>query len=114
MKPNLIYEFFGFVTDKKNIRRIETGEMAAPKSNVAQYARQYKIKRSEEQNDMQVSKIFQITITALSLLAFGGYLITFVITAVRKNSNAKYSSASVIVLSVKNPLNWVPTCIIIQ
>ncbi|XP_016838840.1 uncharacterized protein LOC107980822 [Nasonia vitripennis] len=52
----------------------------------------------EKGKDSKISKIFQLTVTALSFLAFGGYLLTLIITAIRRNQNNNNQS-NVIVLS---------------
>jgi len=48
------------------------------------------IRRHEEHDekgkDTKISKIFQLAVTALSFLAFGGYLLTLIITAIRRNT----------------------------
>ncbi|XP_076380247.1 uncharacterized protein LOC117227748 isoform X1 [Megalopta genalis] len=49
--------------------------------------------------DTKISKIFQLAVTALSFLAFGGYLLTLIIMAIRRNSNGM-NNGNVIVLSV--------------
>nr|XP_033339141.1 uncharacterized protein LOC117227748 [Megalopta genalis] len=48
--------------------------------------------------DTKISKIFQLAVTALSFLAFGGYLLTLIIMAIRRNSNGM-NNGNVIVLS---------------
>ncbi|XP_053593941.1 uncharacterized protein LOC128667553 [Microplitis demolitor] len=50
----------------------------------------------EKGEDTKISKIFQFTLTTLSFLAFGGYLLTLVITSLKKN---QASQGNVIVLS---------------
>ena len=52
----------------------------------------------------KMSKIFQITITALSFLAFGGYLLTLIIMAIKKHTQSMVMAqqqGNVIVVSVK-------------
>ena len=49
--------------------------------------------------DTKISKIFQLAITALSFLAFGGYLLTLIIMAIRRTA-ATTTASSFIVLSV--------------
>ncbi|XP_023245735.1 uncharacterized protein LOC111643010 [Copidosoma floridanum] len=39
----------------------------------------------EKGKDSKISKIFQLTVTALSFLAFGGYLLTLIVTAIKRN-----------------------------
>ncbi|KAK0084972.1 hypothetical protein PV325_006006 [Microctonus aethiopoides] len=51
----------------------------------------------EKGHDTKISKIFQLAITTLSFLAFGGYLITLIISAIRRNSMS--NGSNVIVLS---------------
>lgn len=41
----------------------------------------------EKGKDTKISKIFQLAITALSFLAFGGYLLTLIIMSIRRNTN---------------------------
>ncbi|XP_076284598.1 uncharacterized protein LOC143211058 isoform X2 [Lasioglossum baleicum] len=48
--------------------------------------------------DTKISKIFQLAVTALSFLAFGGYLLTLIIMAIRRNSGGG-NNGNVIVLS---------------
>jgi uncharacterized protein YqhQ len=55
--------------------------------------------------DSKISKIFQLTVTALSFLAFGGYLLTLIITAIRRTQNTT-TPASLIVFSVKQFLHF--------
>ncbi|XP_014601240.1 PREDICTED: uncharacterized protein LOC106785366 [Polistes canadensis] len=52
----------------------------------------------EKGKDTKISKIFQLAVTALSFLAFGGYLLTLIITAIRRNSNTA-NTGNVIVFS---------------
>ncbi|XP_011495043.1 PREDICTED: uncharacterized protein LOC105359970 [Ceratosolen solmsi marchali] len=52
----------------------------------------------EKNKDSKISKIFQLTVTALSFLAFGGYLLTLIITAIRRGQNAT-TPPNLIVLS---------------
>ncbi|KAF7382758.1 uncharacterized protein V1477_018897 [Vespula maculifrons] len=52
----------------------------------------------EKGKDTKISKIFQLAVTALSFLAFGGYLLTLIITAIRRNSNST-GTGNVIVFS---------------
>ncbi|EFN81216.1 uncharacterized protein LOC105186201 [Harpegnathos saltator] len=60
--------------------------------------RRYEDHYDEKGKDTKVSKIFQLAITALSFLAFGGYLLTLIITAIRRNTNGG-GGGNVIVLS---------------
>lgn len=55
---------------------------------------------AEKGKDTKISKIFQLTVTALSFLAFGGYLMTLTIMAIRRNQN-NVAPGNVIVFSVK-------------
>ncbi|XP_035739730.1 uncharacterized protein LOC118449369 [Vespa mandarinia] len=52
----------------------------------------------EKGKDTKISKIFQLAVTALSFLAFGGYLLTLIITAIRRNTNST-GNGNVIVFS---------------
>lgn len=54
----------------------------------------------EKEKDTKVSKIFQVAITALSFLAFGGYLLTLIITSIKRNG-ANKGAGNVIVFSVQ-------------
>ncbi|XP_053973060.1 uncharacterized protein LOC128873479 [Hylaeus volcanicus] len=60
--------------------------------------RRYEEYWEEKGKDTKISKIFQLAVTALSFLAFGGYLLTLVITAIRRNSG-NTGNGNVIVLS---------------
>ncbi|XP_043251707.1 uncharacterized protein LOC122396973 [Colletes gigas] len=60
--------------------------------------RRYEEHYEEKGKDTKISKIFQLAVTALSFLAFGGYLMTLIITAIRRNSN-NGNNGNVIVLS---------------
>lgn len=63
----------------------------------------------EKGKDTKISKIFQLAVTALSFLAFGGYLLTLIITAIRRNTNST-GNGNVIVFSVK-PRSYYFVCI---
>ncbi|KAK2582481.1 hypothetical protein KPH14_004785 [Odynerus spinipes] len=52
----------------------------------------------EKGKDTKISKIFQLAVTALSFLAFGGYLLTLIITSIRRNSGTT-GNGNVIVFS---------------
>ncbi|XP_029669381.1 uncharacterized protein LOC115239157 isoform X1 [Formica exsecta] len=60
--------------------------------------RRYEEHYDEKGKESKVSKIFQVAITALSFLAFGGYLLTLIITAVRRNMTNN-PNGNVVVLS---------------
>ncbi|XP_017762650.1 PREDICTED: uncharacterized protein LOC108552550 [Eufriesea mexicana] len=60
--------------------------------------RRYEDHSDEKGKDTKISKIFQLSVTALSFLAFGGYLLTLIITGIRQNA-ATTSNGNVIVLS---------------
>ncbi|XP_076763310.1 uncharacterized protein LOC143430777 [Xylocopa sonorina] len=60
--------------------------------------RRYEDHYEEKGKESKISKIFQLSVTALSFLAFGGYLLTLVITAIRQNA-ANTGNGNVIVLS---------------
>ncbi|XP_072767015.1 uncharacterized protein [Anoplolepis gracilipes] len=60
--------------------------------------RRYEEHYDEKGKDSKISKIFQLAVTALSFLAFGGYLLTLIITAIRRNM-ANNSSGNVVVFS---------------
>lgn len=53
----------------------------------------------DKDGDTKISKIFQLAVTTLSFLAFGGYLLCLIITAIRRNSNNN-GNGNIIVLSV--------------
>lgn len=52
----------------------------------------------DKDKETKISKIFQLAVTALSFLAFGGYLLTLIITAIRRNSTD--STGNVVIFSV--------------
>ncbi|XP_071571526.1 uncharacterized protein [Temnothorax nylanderi] len=65
--------------------------MALPvalKRNSKKPMRRHEEHYDEKGKDTKISKIFQLAVTALSFLAFGGYLLTLIITAIRRNSTA--------------------------
>ncbi|XP_048507990.1 uncharacterized protein LOC110117081 [Athalia rosae] len=61
----------------------------------------------EKSKSSKISKIFQLTITALSFFAFGGYLLTLIIASIRRNNAVTAGSGNVIFLqglqSIKRP-----------
>jgi len=57
----------------------------------------------EKGKDTKISKIFQLAVTALSFLAFGGYLLTLIITAIRRNNGN--GNGNVVIFSVIIKLN---------
>lgn len=61
--------------------------------------RRYEEHHEEKGKDTKISKIFQLAVTALSFLAFGGYLLTLIITAIRRNSS-NTNNGNFIVVSV--------------
>lgn len=66
----------------------------ADKKPVRRYGEHY----DEKGKDTKISRIFQLAVTALSFLAFGGYLLTLIITAIRRSSG-NMGNGNVIVLS---------------
>lgn len=59
----------------------------------------------EKDKDTKISKIFQLAVTALSFLAFGGYLLTLIITAIRRNTpngNGNVLIFSVTIMNLPN------------
>ncbi|KAG7197298.1 hypothetical protein KM043_018419 [Ampulex compressa] len=60
--------------------------------------RRYEEHYEEKGKDTKISKIFQLAVTSLSFLAFGGYLLTLIISAIRRNSSMN-NNGNVIVLS---------------
>lgn len=58
----------------------------ALKRNSKKPIRRYEEHYDEKGKDTKISKIFQLAVTALSFLAFGGYLLTLIITAIRRNT----------------------------
>ncbi|KAF3430452.1 hypothetical protein E2986_11519 [Frieseomelitta varia] len=60
--------------------------------------RRYEDYHEEKGKDTKISKIFQLSVTALSFLAFGGYLLTLIITAMRQNGG-NAGNGNVIVFS---------------
>ncbi|XP_043467026.1 uncharacterized protein LOC122501550 isoform X2 [Leptopilina heterotoma] len=65
--------------------------------------RRYEEWHEKGEKDTKISKIFQLTITTLSFLAFGGYLLTLIIMAIRRTTTP--TAASVILLSNLNKLS---------
>lgn len=61
--------------------------------------RRYEDHYDEKGKDTKISKIFQLAVTALSFLAFGGYLLTLIVMAIRRNSN-NGSNGNVLIFSV--------------
>lgn len=59
--------------------------------------RRYEDHYEEKGKDTKISKIFQLSVTALSFLAFGGYLLCLIITGIRQGNTG---NGNVIVLSV--------------
>ncbi|CAL1680780.1 unnamed protein product [Lasius platythorax] len=64
----------------------------------------------EKGKDTKIAKIFQLAVTALSFLAFGGYLLTLIITAIRRNmANNAATNGNVVIFSnlqnLQNKLN---------
>lgn len=56
--------------------------------------------------DTKISKIFQLAITTLAFLAFGGYLLALVCSAIRRNANNPATNpGNVIVFSVSQLIN---------
>ncbi|XP_015439490.1 PREDICTED: uncharacterized protein LOC107194385 [Dufourea novaeangliae] len=68
------------------------------KKNNERPMRRYGEHYEEKGKDTKISQIFQLAVTALSFLAFGGYLLTLIITAIRRNSG-NMNNGNVIVLS---------------
>lgn len=62
--------------------------------------RRYEDYHEDKGKDTKISKIFQLSVTALSFLAFGGYLLSLIITAIRQNAMGNTGNGNVIVLSV--------------
>ncbi|XP_031370770.1 uncharacterized protein LOC102681884 isoform X2 [Apis dorsata] len=58
--------------------------------------RRYEDHYEEKGKDTKISKIFQLSVTALSFLAFGGYLLCLIITGIRQGNTG---NGNVIVLS---------------
>ncbi|XP_011876324.1 PREDICTED: uncharacterized protein LOC105566716 [Vollenhovia emeryi] len=58
----------------------------ASKKNRKKPIRRHEEHYDEKGKDTKIAKIFQLAVTALSFLAFGGYLLTLIITAVRRNT----------------------------
>lgn len=78
-----------------------TMPMALPlKRNSKKPMRRYE-HYDEKGKDSKISKIFQLAVTALSFLAFGGYLLTLIITAIRRNMTNN-TNGNVVILSVRH------------
>ncbi|KYN38097.1 hypothetical protein ALC56_07497 [Trachymyrmex septentrionalis] len=73
------------------------------KKNNKKPIRRHEEHYDEKGKDTKISKIFQLAITALSFLAFGGYLLTLIITAIRRNNGN--GNGNVVILSVIIKLN---------
>ncbi|KAL0124279.1 hypothetical protein PUN28_006257 [Cardiocondyla obscurior] len=74
--------------DKSSRTLPSTLPMALPmamKRNGRKPIRRHEEHYNEKGKDSKISKIFQLAVTALSFLAFGGYLLTLIITALRRN-----------------------------
>ncbi|XP_031838531.2 uncharacterized protein LOC116429575 [Nomia melanderi] len=56
------------------------------KRNNAKPMRRYGEHEEEKGGNSKISKIFQLAVTALSFLAFGGYLLTLIIMSIRRNT----------------------------
>ncbi|XP_018343860.1 PREDICTED: uncharacterized protein LOC108749577 [Trachymyrmex septentrionalis] len=67
------------------------------KKNNKKPIRRHEEHYDEKGKDTKISKIFQLAITALSFLAFGGYLLTLIITAIRRNNGN--GNGNVVILS---------------
>ena len=84
-----------------------TSSISLPPALPLRRSNQKPIRRHGEwdnkEKDSKISKILQLSITTLSFLAFGGYLLTMVIMAIRRTTAAPTTS-SVILLSVKYTL----------
>ncbi|XP_058798491.1 uncharacterized protein LOC131668392 [Phymastichus coffea] len=97
---------------KKNIDQDEyapqsrsTSTLTLPVMPLKRNGNKYPISRYDEWEekggkDSKISKIFQLTICTLSFLAFGGYLLALIISAIRRNQmQANPGQSNVIVLS---------------
>ncbi|GAB1860356.1 hypothetical protein CAJAP_01435 [Camponotus japonicus] len=77
-----------------------TMPMALPlKRSSKKPMRRYEEHYDEKGKDSKISKIFQSAVTALSFLAFGGYLLTLIITAIRRNMGNNNTNGNVVVFS---------------
>ncbi|EFN65815.1 hypothetical protein EAG_04640 [Camponotus floridanus] len=78
-----------------------TMPMALPlKRSSKKPMRRYEEHYDEKGKESKISKIFQSAVTALSFLAFGGYLLTLIITAIRRNmANNTNTNGNVVVFS---------------
>jgi len=72
----------------------------ALKKNNKRLIRRHEEHYDEKGKDTKISKIFQLAVTALSFLAFGGYLLTLIITAIRRNNGNGNGNGNVLIFSV--------------
>jgi hypothetical protein len=98
--------FAGIIDERENENEGASGKtipvmlpMALPlRKSSKKPTRRYEDHYDEKGKDTKISKIFQLTITTLSFLAFGGYLLTLIIMAIRRNNGT--NGNSVLILSV--------------
>lgn len=55
---------------------------------------------SDKGKDSKISKIFQLAITTLAFLAFGGYLLALICSVIRRNTTPVNNPGNVFVFSV--------------
>ncbi|KYM97627.1 hypothetical protein ALC62_11922 [Cyphomyrmex costatus] len=72
------------------------------KKNNRKPTRRHEEHYDEKGKDTKISKIFQLAVTALSFLAFGGYLLTLIITAIRRNGNGNGNGNVLIFSNLEN------------
>ncbi|XP_028981784.1 uncharacterized protein LOC114841085 [Diachasma alloeum] len=56
----------------------------------------------EKGKDSKISQIFQLAITTLSFLAFGGYLLTLIITTIQRNTTAANGTNFIVLSNLQN------------
>ncbi|XP_076171604.1 uncharacterized protein LOC143148808 isoform X2 [Ptiloglossa arizonensis] len=76
------------------------------KSSNKKPMRRYEEHHEEKGKDTKISKIFQLAVTALSFLAFGGYLLTLIITAIRRNSSNTNNGNFIVVSNLQALQNY--------
>jgi len=100
-----IFTLFVDVTKENENEDFDVSSRTLPltlplKKNNKRLIRRHEEHYDEKSKDTKISKIFQLAVTALSFLAFGGYLLTLIITAVRRNSGNGSGNGNVLIFSV--------------
>ncbi|XP_024945779.1 uncharacterized protein LOC107272731 [Cephus cinctus] len=92
------------VERKKDRKSVSTLPAALPlKRSEKKPNRRYEDHYYEEKGkDSKISKIFQLAITTLSFLAFGGYLLALIIAGIRRNAVAAPNSNVIFLSNLQN------------